>query len=383
MYLRLRWLPLFLLPLTLVGCEQFVEKSSNPLSPTVAGPMAGISIEVPGQISPGADSKVDDKDQPLALLIENPYTNTERTVVLGVQVSTEPSFENIAYSREGIGLGADGKTSIRIDKLQSGRRYYWRVKADDGANASGWSAVRSFDLLQPVVIGTPNPKSPVGGARVLSFSPILTVFNGQSSGPAGTIRYQYQVSETAAFTSNVVDGQHTEGGGGESSFATPALSGFDKIFFWRARILGDRHTGDWSRIESFRTPLVSTPAPGPTLPPAGSLSQCGPPTLFEPMSILNCHRSFYSAHMSREEHVAFLRGALADLNKAKTPGGPFGLLRKESGNNCNGYSCDVICAGQGNAQKQWDVLINEETPTWGGAGRTVADNIRVDVCEIQ
>ena len=45
-------------------------------------------------------------------------------------------------------------------------------------------------------------------------------------------------------------------------------------------------------------------------------------------------------------------------NAAGVSGGPFGILEKASGNNCGGYSCDIICSGQGNAQKQWDVLID-------------------------
>jgi hypothetical protein len=381
--MRLRHLPLLLLPFVFAGCERLVDKSSNPLSPTVAGPMAGITIEVPIQVSPGAGLKLDDDQQPVTLVVVNPYTNTERTVVLGVQVSFDPTFSNIAFGREGITLSDSGQTSIRLDRLPTGRMYFWRVKADDGANASGWSAIRTFEVLNPVVIGIPTPKSPTGGSRLLVFTPMLVVLNGQNSGPTGSIRYQYQVSEDQAFGSIIVDGLHIEGSGGESNYATPPLTGTDRLLFWRARILGDRHTGGWSRVESFRTPLAATPSPGPTLPPPGSISQCGPPTLFDPQAILACHRSFYGTPMSSGENIAFLRGALGAINAAHVPGGPFGLLRKASGHNCDGYSCDVICAGQGSNQRQWDILINGDQPSWGGSGAGVADGIRVDFCEIQ
>jgi len=379
-----RRLSVLLLPLTLIGCENLVEKSSNPLTPTVAGPMAGINIDVPGQLSPGGGTKLDDDQQPVSLVVGNPGTNSPRPVVLGVQVATDVGFANIAFSRDDIAQGDGGRTTVRLNRLTTGRTYYWRVKAADGANDSGWSNPLAFDVLNPVVIGVPTPKSPIGGGRIASFLPVLVVVNGQTSGPVGNIRYQYQVSDSAAFASLVVSGEHIQDPSGESSFAVPAVTALDKLFFWRARILGERHTGEWSRVESFRTPLSVVTPPGPSVPPpsATSLSQCGPPVLFNPQAILDCHRSFYGSPMSESEHVSFLKGALASLNAANTPGGPFGLLRKTSGSNCNGYSCDVICNGQGNDQKQWDILINSDRPSWGGSPATVANGIRVDFCEV-
>ena len=85
--------------------------------------------------------------------------------------------------------------------------------------------------------------------------------------------------------------------------------------------------------------------------------------------------------MSHDERASFLRDSVRQFNQAGVPGGPFGLLRKRSGNNCGGYSCDVICSGQGDAQRQYDVLIDEDRPTW--SGRPIGPDIRVDVCEIQ
>ena len=82
--------------------------------------------------------------------------------------------------------------------------------------------------------------------------------------------------------------------------------------------------------------------------------------------------------------VSFLRGVAVDLNANGIGGGPFGVLRKSGGSSCNGYSCDIICSGQGTAQQQWDVLGDMEgaqVPGWGGP-KTYPD-IRVDTCEIQ
>lgn len=102
-----------------------------------------------------------------------------------------------------------------------------------------------------------------------------------------------------------------------------------------------------------------------------------------PQGIVECRRSQYG-HMSSSQIVAFLRGVAKDLNAAGIGGGPFGILRKSGGYNCGGYSCDIICSGQGNAQQQWDVLSDAEgaqKPVWNGP--KTWPNIRVDACEIQ
>jgi hypothetical protein len=88
--------------------------------------------------------------------------------------------------------------------------------------------------------------------------------------------------------------------------------------------------------------------------------------------------------MSSGELVAFLRGSARDMNAAGLSGGPFGLLRKTSGANCAGYSCDILCSGSGTSQRQWDVLGDADgaqTPAW--IGPKVWPDIRVDTCEIQ
>jgi hypothetical protein len=88
--------------------------------------------------------------------------------------------------------------------------------------------------------------------------------------------------------------------------------------------------------------------------------------------------------MSRGQMFELMKAIARSLNRNGISGGPFGALRKESGNNCHGYSCDIVCAGQGGSQRQWDVLRDiegDQTPTWSGPHR--GSEIRVDICSIQ
>ena len=84
--------------------------------------------------------------------------------------------------------------------------------------------------------------------------------------------------------------------------------------------------------------------------------------------------------MSESQAVAFLRAGARDLNRASVSGGPFGILVKESGNNCGGYSCDIICSGQGSSQRQWDVLVDEKYARWGTPMH--GGEMKVRPCEI-
>lgn len=72
--------------------------------------------------------------------------------------------------------------------------------------------------------------------------------------------------------------------------------------------------------------------------------------------------------MSHSQIVAFLKASASDINRLGTVGGPWGVLEKSGGANCDGFSCDILCLGNGGGQVQRDVLIDAEgaqTPIWG------------------
>jgi hypothetical protein len=98
---------------------------------------------------------------------------------------------------------------------------------------------------------------------------------------------------------------------------------------------------------------------------------------------VECERAKYN-HMSHSQMLDFLRATVQSLNRNGISGAPFGLLRKGAGENCGGYSCDVICSGQGGGQRQWDILGDIDGSQWPGwGGPNSVPNIRVDVCDIQ
>lgn len=357
----------------LAGCE--AKKSSNPLSPSVAGPIPGVEITAPKLLEPAQGFKFKESEQPIKLLIENASSTGVRPLSYTFEVATDNGFTTKVFSRSGVAPGSGGRTSVQLDRLEIGRGYFWRVRAEDGAN-TGPFATAGFEIFPKPAINPPNAVAPVNNAMTANATPVLTVRNSTTVGPVGNMSYEFQIAADQAFTQLVSAGIVPEGAG-QTSMTSAALAG-SRTYFWRARVSDGETTSAWMPTQSFQTP-AATPPPSPSPTPAPG----GPCNSSNPQTIVECERAKYG-HMSSSQTVQFLRSTAASLTRNGISSGPFGILRKASGSNCNGYSCDIICSGQGNAQKQWDVLSDAEgaqNPTWSGP--STVPNIRIDVCEIQ
>jgi hypothetical protein len=241
----------------------------------------------------------------------------------------------------------------------------------------------SFSIITPVIIDVPAPLSPTGGTTISSTRPSFRIKNAAYSGPSGQIVNTIQVANDPAFASMVAV-YNVPAQGSETRFDPPLELPFSRTFHWRVRAYDSGPSGvigAWSGAQAFVTPAEPPPPPPPAPSPfPGPGGTCDSSS---PLRIVQCERSKYG-HMSSSQTVTFLRAVARDLNRNGIAEGPFGILRKGSGSNCGGYSCDIICSGQGSSQKQWDVLSDAEgsqDPVWSGP--KTEPNIRVDVCEIQ
>jgi hypothetical protein len=222
-----------------------------------------LTITTPTPMQPAANRRLKDTEQPLLLKFGNPESNSVRPYTLSLQVAVDTAFSGVVFSQVGIKPGDNGVTQLLLpNKLQAGRVYFWRIRAEDGANESDWSAPSAFEVLQPIVIGVPNPLAPVGNVRVTTANPQLRVGNGVSTGPYGALQYNFQVSQSPAFT-GLIANDWVPQGGGETAFTVPASPGPDIQLYWRVRIADNEgNFGDWSRAETYRTPLASAPPGG-------------------------------------------------------------------------------------------------------------------------
>src|SRR5262245_6958830 len=159
------------------ACQQV--KSANPLSPDVAGPIAGVSLSAPLPVEPTQGAQVVADGQPTTLVFENSTTSGERPMWMQFELASDASFQHVVHKNDRVAFGPNGRTYYKLpDPLVVGTTYYWRARAMDGANASAYSSTASFTLVQPappppppaptpapappVTIDAPTPLEPIG-----------------------------------------------------------------------------------------------------------------------------------------------------------------------------------------------------------------------------
>ena len=85
------------LALAAAACEE--SKSSNPLSPSVAGPIPGVEIGTPKTLEPTGGAKIAADKQPVTLLIENAGSTGVRPISYMFEVATDAAYERIEKLR--------------------------------------------------------------------------------------------------------------------------------------------------------------------------------------------------------------------------------------------------------------------------------------------
>lgn len=250
---------------SLAGCE--AQKSSNPLSPSVAGPIAGVDITAPKLLEPAQGFKYKESQQPIKLVIENATTTGVRPITYMFEVAADAEFNSKVYARSGVPGGGSGKTSVQVDRLDLGRAYYWRARAEDGANSSQFSTAQ-FEVLPKPQLNAPNLLSPVNNERVTTRRPALVAGSPDRNAAVGDLRYDFQVATDQGF-GGIVAAATVDEGGGQTSFTVPADLATDRQHFWRVRATDGETTSAWGATQSFRTPVAAAPAPGPSNPGGG------------------------------------------------------------------------------------------------------------------
>ena len=248
------------------GCN--ASKSSNPLSPSVAGPIAGVSITTPKPLTPTVGAAIEVGAQPVTLTLENASTNGQRPLNYLFEVALDAEFATKVVSREGVAPG-DGTTSFKLpEALASERTYYWRARAQDGANTGAYSSGVHFSVFTPIVLQAPQLVSPVADTRIVGRTPTFRLTNAARSGPVGSIVYEFQVSANEAFNQLVATIEQ-----GEQVSSTQAVYPGDlnyaTRYYWRARAweMTKNMPGPWSSTATFQTALAPAPTPEPTPAP--------------------------------------------------------------------------------------------------------------------
>ena len=248
----------------LAACE--ASKSANPTAPSVAGPIPGVNITAPKLLEPYTGTEITaQQGTSITLLFENPTTTGQRTLWLSLELSNDKDFKNVVHQADRLAPGADGRTSYRLpNPLASGNTYYWRTRAQDGANTGPYSGVFQFQIVDPVVINPPGLVEPQGS--LTTNRPEFKARNGTWSNTNGVI-YRFELSTASDFSSLSAVVTASPGSNGMTSISLGELP-WEKTYYWRAYATDNFRNSSYSEVLSFKTPAAPKPVvtPTPTTP---------------------------------------------------------------------------------------------------------------------
>jgi hypothetical protein len=104
------------------------------------------------------------------------------------------------------------------------------------------------------------PRAPIAGQQLDTLKPTLSVTNAVSAGNAGTVTYEFEVSELETFPAGSRTSSANgvaQGGDGTTGWTPPSNLIPNFKYFWRARASAANVAGstDWSPTETFKTQI--------------------------------------------------------------------------------------------------------------------------------
>jgi len=251
--------------LGLSACD--AERSANPLSPQIAGPLAGVLITTPAAVQPANGLLVADTEQPVTVRFMSAESNSVRPFTYELQIATDSIFAQTVLQLTGIEPGASGEVIVELAQTFEPGVYYWRTRAVDGANSGDYSPAASFELFTPVVIGSATASSPADGVTIVGTAPTLVAAHATITGPAESTKYRFELSNDPGFLTLTAVLERPPSGGDTTSFSPGGLP-YDQLFYWRVRVFATARNGQvigpWDTT-SFRTQpapvIIGTPEP--------------------------------------------------------------------------------------------------------------------------
>ena len=198
------------------------------------------------------------------------------------QISSVANFSTVAAQASNIAEGGGTTTSWTVPTTLSDETlYYWRARAYDGADYSGWSVLRSFTVQLPNnAPSAPIPSTPSHGEHIASLAPILTVLNSADL-DEDDLTYHFQVSTNSAFTQIVAQASGVAEGGTSTQWQVSTTLNNNTNYWWRARAYDGEDYSDYSQVRVFYVEVQEPNDPpdepgGSDPPPGGSDSSTSP-----------------------------------------------------------------------------------------------------------
>jgi hypothetical protein len=221
---------------------------------SVSDAATGVTMTSPQLVTPIPAMRYKFSDQQLTLTVKNAVTTGQTALTYGFQVANDAAFASIAYAKDGVAEGTNGQTALKIDKLAGNKDYYWRVRASSGGLTGPYTPGRLFNVGPEVIIQAPNLVLPANGGT-LNGNGSLIIANAGRTGPAGTIQYRFELSDSQSFNNlTFVATVAEQGGSSQTSVVMNTRLSNNVTYFWRVQASDPSNgvTGPYSGTFTFR-----------------------------------------------------------------------------------------------------------------------------------
>jgi hypothetical protein len=228
--------------------------NTAPSTPLVQGPV------------PGGQSTV----SPTLLSIQNSSDAENDLLTYVFEIDTVNTFDSGDKRSSGqVIQSAGATTSWPAATLVENKRYFWRVKAQDGRAESAWAG--GDFLFNAVNEAPPAPtvRNPGNGAWTPSLQPSLEA-NPVLDPEGDAVSYQFEVYRDAALANKVTEGSSTNTG-----WIVPLALADKTTHWWRVRAVDPQNTASaWSAASvlyvssgPYQDPSIQVTAPATAIQP--------------------------------------------------------------------------------------------------------------------
>src|SRR5689334_7197897 len=118
-----------------LGCQKAsptrpsgVDTASSASAESVTDARTGVTIIAARPATPANNASIAWATQPITLTVTNGVANNASALSYTFEVAGDACFARLDASKSGIPAGANGSTSVTLDRLSGSRTYYWRAQ---------------------------------------------------------------------------------------------------------------------------------------------------------------------------------------------------------------------------------------------------------------
>ena len=147
-----------------------------------------------------------------------------------------------------------------VNDMRYGTRYYWRVRAHNGVDTSGWSDTRTLTTTYRAFLN-----SPADNSTGWSVNGLYLYWNNSR----GSTKYIIQIDTSATFSSSLLQTlSKTTAADNTDSYFYKIVDGlrYGTTYRWRVCAINNADTSEWSAVWRFTTAYNITTGPALTMP---------------------------------------------------------------------------------------------------------------------